>query len=93
MMLSVIVYLIYTKRYEFTNLIKRILKITLTLLITIFLISIFVFPVYEIPSPTGDYLIGTTSYMIEDDIRDELYTKDLSDHRKINIQMWYPALK
>lgn len=93
MMLSVIVYLIYTKRYEFTNLIKRILKITLTLLITIFLISIFVFPVYEIPSPTGDYLIGTTSYMIEDDIRDELYTKDLSDHRKINIQMWYPASK
>lgn len=54
-------------------------------------ISSFVFPIYTIPTPTGDYMIGTESYIIDSDTRYELYSDDSSELRKIKIQIWYPA--
>lgn len=63
----------------------------LTLLIVVSLVSSFIFPVYEIPEPSGDYLIGTESFVIDDELILEAYTNDSSDYRKIKIQVWYPA--
>ena len=50
-----------------------------------------VFPVYDIPTPTGQHLIGTESFIIEDDTRIELYSTDDNDMRRIKIQIFYPA--
>lgn len=89
--IGIIVYLVHVMHYEFKKVVRSILTIMLSMFIAISMIAIFVFPIYSIPTPTGDYLVGTESYIIEDEQRDELYTNDLNDQRKINIQMWYPA--
>ncbi|MCF7925975.1 MAG: hypothetical protein K9L74_00160 [Candidatus Izimaplasma sp.] len=71
---------------------SRIGIITLTsVLIILSLLSTIAFPVYELPTPTGDYLIGTESFVIEDETRYEQYGDNPLAHRKIKIQVWYPA--
>jgi hypothetical protein len=72
---------------------RKLLNIT-TLLVTGVLILIsgissFSFPIYEIAIPTGDYLIGTQSFVLIDSERMEQYGTE--GNRKIRIQMWYPA--
>lgn len=74
---------------------KRYLRISIfivsSLLLMISLGSTLVFPMYDIPNPSGDYAIGTESFIIEDDTREELYSDEIGDFRRIKIQIWYPA--
>lgn len=69
---------------------RSILTISVILLVVSW-ISAFVFPIYNMPIPSGDYLIGTESFVIEDSTRFELYSDDSTEYRKIKIQIWYPA--
>lgn len=72
---------------------KGLLSKTIIFIVsTGFLISLIAnlsFPIYEIPEPTGEHLIGTTVFEINDQDRDELYSDELS--RRFMIQLWYPA--
>ena len=72
---------------------KRILKIV-TILSSIFIVLsglfAFSFPKYQMPEASGDYLIGTTTFIVSDD-RPENYTEDPFDTRRIKLQVWYPA--
>jgi len=61
----------------------------LTILFVVSVISVLAFPMYELPTPSGDYLIGTTSFVIEDPTREELYSDE--EYRRFKIQLWYPA--
>jgi len=45
----------------------------------------------DLPDTKGEYIIGTDIFMWEDTYRDEWYTKDKIDTRKIVVQIWYPA--
>ena len=45
----------------------------------------------DLPKPKGEYIIGTDLFMWEDTYRDEWFTKDKIDSRKIVVQIWYPA--
>ncbi|MAN35168.1 MAG: hypothetical protein CMF89_02050 [Candidatus Marinimicrobia bacterium] len=45
----------------------------------------------DLPTPRGEYIIGTDLFDWEDTFRDEWFTKDKIDTRKIPIQIWYPA--
>ena len=45
----------------------------------------------DLPKPKGEYIIGTDVFMWEDTYRDEWFTKDKIDTRKIVVQIWYPA--
>ena len=45
----------------------------------------------DLPTPKGEYIIGTDVFMWEDTYRDEWFTKDKIDTRKIVVQIWYPA--
>jgi len=54
-------------------------------------LSVLSFPMYHLPEPNGDFLIGTESFIIEDETRLELYSEDPNDYRKTKIQIWYPA--
>jgi len=71
--------------------IRTSITIALTLLLVISFLSAIVFPIYDIPTPNGDFLIGTESFVIEDESRYELYSDDATEFRKIKIQIWYPA--
>ena len=61
------------------------------ILITIFFIL--GFPAEEIPVPSGKFKIGTRVFDLEDKERDEIYTENENDKRKIKYQVWYPAEK
>lgn len=65
--------------------------ITMAFLIIISGLSTWIFPMESLPEPTGDYLIGTQSFVLEDDTRYDVYGDDPSEHRRIKIQLWYPA--
>lgn len=65
--------------------------ITVTALLIISGLSTFVFPVERLPEPTGDYPIGTQSFVLEDETRLDIYGDDPTEHRRIKIQLWYPA--
>ena len=45
----------------------------------------------DLPEPQGQYIIGTDIFTWEDNYRDEWFTKDKIDTRKIVVQIWYPA--
>ena len=45
----------------------------------------------DLPKPEGQYIIGTDVFTWEDTYRDEWFTKDKIDTRKIVVQIWYPA--
>ena len=45
----------------------------------------------DLPKPTGPHIIGTEVFTWEDTFRDEWFTKDKIDTRKIVVQIWYPA--
>lgn len=86
--------LITIKTFLIIDLKKNIKIISNIVLISLFsfsLIAAIVFPIYELPTPSGEYLIGTESFVIEDENRFELYGDDSTEYRRIKIQIWYPA--
>ena len=52
-----------------------------------------IIPLNDLPKPEGDYVIGTDIFNWEDTSRDEWFTKDKIDSRKIVVQIWYPAIE
>ena len=48
-------------------------------------------PVPRTPKPTGPYAVGTTSFMLVDETREELYAEKAGEPRRIMVQIWYPA--
>jgi pimeloyl-ACP methyl ester carboxylesterase len=83
------VFALYTPDAKY-QLFKRVATILSAVLVVVSIGSVLSFPVYDIPEPTGDYLIGTDSFTIEDQTRIELYG-DAESIRRFNIQLWYPA--
>ena len=64
--------------------------VTLILIFVISVASAFLFPVIDLPKPTGSYPVGTTLAAFTDDSRKEPHT-DSGEYRKIPVQIWYPA--
>ena len=48
-------------------------------------------PVPTVPAPTGKYQIGTTTLVLVDNNRKEIYSSNPDDPRKFMVQIWYPA--
>lgn len=49
------------------------------------------FPVFQLPEPTGIYKIGRISYHLIDPNRNEIETKIQNDKRELSITVWYPT--
>ena len=49
------------------------------------------FPIFKLPKPDGLYSVGTTKVMFVDEDRDEAYTDDPTDVRRLMLRIWYPA--
>ena len=68
------------------------MKIKLLLFLTFLFYSCSVIiPLNDLPKPKGKYIIGTDILYWEDSSRDEFFTKEIIDSRKIVLQIWYPA--
>lgn len=50
----------------------------------------FIFPVFELPKPTGDYAVGS-QYIHFITNQDEIITPETKDKRELMIKVWYPA--
>ena len=49
-------------------------------------------PFKNLPTPGGEYLVGTQIFNWIDSTRDEWFTEDdLDDKRKLVVQIWYPT--
>jgi predicted dienelactone hydrolase len=48
-------------------------------------------PVPRLPEVMEPYFIGTQTFHLIDDSRDEIYTEDPADKREIMMQIWYPT--
>lgn len=48
-------------------------------------------PEHPFEKPSGPYAVGTREYSWTDTTRGESYTKDPKDHRRVVVQVWYPA--
>lgn len=70
---------------------KKMIIAILVLLTFISVVLAYIFPVYEMPIPEGEFEIGTQSFDLRDPDRNAIYSSNLSDKRKIRIQFWYPA--
>ena len=68
---------------------RRLTFVISIVLIIVSGISTLIFPVYDIPVPSGEYSIGTESFVLIDTQREEYYGDD--ENRRIKIQVWYPA--
>ena len=44
-----------------------------------------------LPSPTGPYQVGTTTYYWVDESRPEIFTGNPDDRRELLVRIWYPA--
>lgn len=62
------------------------------LLIVIAVLPALIFPQYKEIKPSGEYSVGTISYTLTDESREEYFTKE-KDNRKVTIQYWYPIDK
>lgn len=70
---------------------RRIAIIFIAIFIGLATVSLFSFPIYAMPEVSGEHLIGTQSYVIEDESRLEQYGSLDYQNRRFKIQLWYPA--
>lgn len=78
-----------TKSFEKRIILRKVFIFSSSVLILVSLLLNLVFPIYEVPVPSGEYFIGTESFVLVDENREELYAD--TGKRKIKIQFWYPA--
>src|SRR5574341_2027340 len=53
-------------------------------------VAAILFPVFRLPSPSGPYAIGTSTYHWIDGGRPEFFTMRPGEHRELMVQLWYP---
>jgi dienelactone hydrolase len=56
-----------------------------------FLCSVAALAQVELPKPTGEYPVGTTTFTWVDNDREDIVSDDPSDHREVIVQLWYPT--
>lgn len=81
--------IINSTNQEKNRLLRRITFIFSIVFVLVTGILKFSFPLYEIPLPSGDFSIGTESFVLIDSDREEIYGSELN--RRIKVQVWYPA--
>ncbi|MGY5880983.1 MAG: hypothetical protein RTV31_12075 [Candidatus Thorarchaeota archaeon] len=50
-----------------------------------------ILPVFQLPQPSGEYAIGNVTFELTDTSRNETFTDNPDDHRRILIKAWYPS--
>jgi len=69
---------------------KVIAGIALIFLIALSALSLYIFPLLTLPTPSGNYQVGVRYEIVQTD-RDETMTPEPGDTRKLYLKIWYPA--
>jgi dienelactone hydrolase len=69
----------------------RIGKVVVVAALILSSVAITVYPVFQLPPPSGTYSIGTLTYHLIDPDRREAYGPQPGGPRELMIQIWYPA--
>ncbi|WP_068617909.1 alpha/beta hydrolase family protein [Paenibacillus tuaregi] len=51
----------------------------------------YVFPVFKLPEPTGEFKVGTQTFHFVDPNREETFDEARDSKRELMVQVWYPA--
>lgn len=70
---------------------KKAIAIVLILAMVLSTMAAIFIPVFILPKPSGKYEVGTQTFYFTDQARDEIFTGNQSDKRKLAVQVWYPA--
>ncbi len=54
-------------------------------------VAAYLFPMFQLPEPSGPYAIGTRTFDLVDANRLEPHTVEPFDHRELMVRVWYPA--
>jgi hypothetical protein len=81
----------FLKSDQKSSIIIRVLKIiVLVVILALAIVFPSIFPVFELPQPTGPYTVGTKDIHLKL-TRDEVITADNTDKRTFMIKAWYPS--
>ncbi len=69
---------------------KKSITVLSVILILMTVTLLGVFWIRDIPIPSGDFFIGTKTYIVTDELRTEEYNEE-GGCRKFKIQIWYPT--
>jgi predicted dienelactone hydrolase len=61
------------------------------LLLAASVVSLLSFPVFNLPEPSGPFIVGTTKLYMNDKSRPEVFTQNPEDIRELMVKVWYPA--
>ncbi len=78
----------FTKKQKITKIILTVIGILFLIIATIPLI---LFPIVDLPEPSGQYAVGTTYLYFKDTERSESLTENPDDYREFATRVWYPA--
>lgn len=51
----------------------------------------YIFPVFKLPAPTGEFKVGTQAFHFADTARKETFDSTGGQSRELMVQVWYPA--
>lgn len=54
-------------------------------------VALYALPPFRMSPPLGAYTVGVADFEITDHKRDEPFTDDPNDHRRLAVRVWYPA--
>ncbi|WP_379160631.1 alpha/beta hydrolase family protein [Paenibacillus sp. sgz5001063] len=54
-------------------------------------VLMYVFPVFTLPEPTGEFKVGTQTFHFVDTHRKEIFDAAREGNRELMVQVWYPA--
>ncbi|NGZ76924.1 alpha/beta hydrolase family protein [Saccharibacillus alkalitolerans] len=52
---------------------------------------LYAFPVFKLPEPTGGFRVGTQTFHLADQAREETFDRTAGSPRELMVQVWYPA--
>ena len=61
------------------------------LLVAVSCFLIYLFPVSDLPAPSGEYVVGTQSFELTDDSRLGVLDAQATSPRRLLVRVWYPA--
>ncbi len=72
--------------------IRRVLgRLFIMIGLTVTACFLYVFPVFDLPAPTGEMKVGTQVFRFVDPNREETFGKAATGKRELMVQVWYPA--
>lgn len=76
---------------RFRKMLNRIGRVVVPLIIFSSVLFMILLPIKELEAPIGDYTVGTKTFNIHDNEREEIYGNNVGRYRDIRLQIWYPS--